>query len=103
MILQLRPSGQAYLQHDLAGVAAYVSQAQAYRSHLDNFHAGTVHFVQMHLHGYVGEQSAMVQEAEQGHDICRCVECEYSVSLISGRSRNPTQENNGLARPRQAQ
>jgi len=57
-------SGQAYLQHDLAGAAAYVSQAQACRPHLDNFHTGTLHFVQMHLHGYAGEQSAMVEEAE---------------------------------------
>lgn len=57
-------SGQAYLQHDLAGAAMYVSQAQAYRSYLDNFHTGTIHFVQMHLHGSAGEHAALVQEAE---------------------------------------
>src|SRR5690606_29391719 len=57
-------SGQAYLQHDLVGAAAYAAQAQAVGSHLNTFHTGTLHFIQMHLHGYAGAQAAMVAEAE---------------------------------------
>lgn len=57
-------SGYAYLQHDLAGAAAFVEQVQAYWPHLDNFHAGTIHFVQMHLHSAAGKHTAMEQAAE---------------------------------------
>ena len=54
----------AFRLRDLAGAAAYVSQAQAHLPHLDPFHAGALHFVQMHLHSYAGEHTAIVQAAE---------------------------------------
>ncbi len=56
--------GGFFIQRDFAAASDAVSQAQAFESYLDDFHFGSLRFIQMRLHSYEGRQAEMLKCAE---------------------------------------